>query len=129
MNTAAETCIPGSVSMQKYNDEQSGRSGQATIRLLIVEDDPDITSLLVITLERAQYDVTAVGDGKTAWQVMADNAFDLILLDWMLPDMSGIELLRRMRQNAAFSELPVFMLTARCEEVDRVCGLECGADD
>ena len=98
MNTAAETCIPGSVSAQKYNDEQTGRSSQAAIRLLIVEDDPDISSLLVYTLERAHFNATAVGDCKAAWEAMADNAFDLILLDWMLPDMSGIELLRRMRK-------------------------------
>lgn len=129
MNTTAEICIPGSVSTQKYNDEQTGRSSQAAVRLLIVEDDPDISSLLVYTLERAHFNATAVGDCKAAWEVMAENTFDLILLDWMLPDMSGIELLRRMRQNVALSDIPVFMLTARCEEADRVCGLECGADD
>ena len=121
MNTAAATCIPGSVSTQKYSDEQNGRSSQAVVRLLIVEDDPDISSLLVCTLERAHFHATAVGDCKTAWEVMADNAFDLILLDWMLPDMSGIELLQRMRQHAAFSEIPLFRSRINTHSRDIFC--------
>ena len=103
-------------------------SQQAT-NILVVEDDPDIASLLVYTLENAGYQATAKADCKSAWQSMTTNEPDLILLDWMLPDMSGIELLRRIREYNGLKDVPVIMLTARGEEMDRVRGLESGADD
>ena len=98
-------------------------------RLLVVEDDLDISSLLLYTLGNAQFSTVAAPDCRTAWEILLQNPPDLVLLDWMLPDMSGIELLQRIRREAALEHLPVIMLTARGEESDRVRGLETGADD
>ncbi|MGB5426596.1 MAG: phosphate regulon transcriptional regulator PhoB [Gammaproteobacteria bacterium] len=102
---------------------------QQVASVLVIEDDPDTSSLLVYTLENAGYRVTAETECSSAWQSMTTSEPDMILLDWMLPDMSGIELLRRIRGYNGLSEVPVFMLTARGEEMDRVRGLESGADD
>ena len=101
----------------------------ARARLLVVEDDLDISSLLVYTLDNARFDTVAAPDCKTAWELLLDNPPQLVLLDWMLPDMSGIELLQRIRREPALENIPVIMLTARGEESDRVRGLETGADD
>ena len=99
------------------------------IRLLVVEDDPDISAMLEYALANSQWRVHAVSDCRNARQELAGRIPNLILLDWMLPDMSGIELLRRLRSEPRLREIPVIMLTARGEEADRVRGLECGADD
>jgi two-component system, OmpR family, phosphate regulon response regulator PhoB len=99
------------------------------IRVLVVEDDPDISTMLEYTLANKDCQVIAVGDCQSALRELAGPAPNLILLDWMLPDMSGIELLRRMRREPRLREIPVIMLTARGEEADRVRGLESGADD
>jgi len=101
----------------------------ARARLLVVEDDLDISSLLLYTLDNARFDTMAAPDCKTAWEFLLDNPPDLVLLDWMLPDMSGIELLHRIRREPTLETVPVIMLTARSEESDRVRGLETGADD
>ncbi|MCG6899145.1 MAG: response regulator [Gammaproteobacteria bacterium] len=98
-------------------------------RLLIVEDDPDISSLLAYTLQAARYRTTVAADCELAWQILNDNSPDLVLLDWMLPDRSGLELLQQMRQNIGLRDIPVIMLTARSTALDRACGLENGVDD
>ena len=98
-------------------------------RVLIVEDDADISSLLVYTMESAHLDPVASADCKSAWKILTEYPPDLVLLDWMLPDMSGIELLQRIRRNTSLAGIPVIMLTARAEESDRVRGLASGADD
>jgi len=105
------------------------KSSRQAARLLIVEDDPDISCLLVYILENAGYHTTAVADCNRAWHAMSSSRPDLILLDWMLPDMSGVDFLRRLRGHSGFSDLAVIMVTARSEEADRVRGLEGGADD
>jgi two-component system phosphate regulon response regulator PhoB len=99
------------------------------VRLLVVEDDPDISEMLAYALKSQDCHVMAVSDCQSAWREMADSPPNMVLLDWMLPDMSGIELLRRMRREPRLREIPVIMLTARGEEADRVRGLESGADD
>jgi two-component system phosphate regulon response regulator PhoB len=99
------------------------------IRVLVVEDDPDISAMLEYTLSNPEWRVITVSDCQSALQELAGTTPNLVLLDWMLPDMSGIELLRRIRREPRLRELPVIMLTARGEEADRVRGLECGADD
>jgi len=105
------------------------RNGSRRARLLVVEDDLDISSLLQYTLDNAHFDTVAAPDCRTAWEILLGNPPELVLLDWMLPDMSGIELLQRIRREPALEKVPVIMLTARSEESDRVRGLETGADD
>jgi two-component system phosphate regulon response regulator PhoB len=129
MKTAAGIDFQESVVPQEQGGRPPVCARQAPPRLLIVDDDPDIIRLLIYTLEHARFVPTAATDGYSAWKIMTDDPPDLVLLDWMLPEMSGIELLRRMRQDDRLREVPVFMLTARAEELDRVKGLECGADD
>jgi DNA-binding response OmpR family regulator len=94
--------------------------------LLVVEDETELARLLVRELEAAGYTVHHAADGAQAMRRFADVAPDLVVLDWMLPGIDGLEVLRRVRQTSA---VPVLMLTARAEEVDRVIGLEVGADD
>jgi two-component system, OmpR family, phosphate regulon response regulator PhoB len=97
--------------------------------ILIVEDETALVELLRYNLETAGYVVRAVATGNAAEEALTEERFDLVLLDWMLPEISGIELCRRIRQRAETRTLPVLMLTARGEEIDRVRGLSTGADD
>src|SRR4051812_37964568 len=94
--------------------------------VLLVEDEPRLAELVARELEAAGYAVRHARDGAGALRLFAEAPPDLVLLDWMLPGMDGLEVLRRLRQS---SPIPVLMLTARAEEVDRVIGLEVGADD
>ena len=103
--------------------------GGDKIRVLVVEDDPDIVAMLEYALSNADWQVIAVSNCQCALQELAGKVPNLVLLDWMLPDMSGLELLRRIRREPRLREIPVIMLTARGEEGDRVRGLESGADD
>ncbi len=95
-------------------------------RILLVDDEPLITDSLTYSLRREGFDVKAVGDGSAALHEVQEFQPDLIVLDIMLPGMSGYEFCRRLR---TYSATPVIMLTARGEEIDRVLGLEVGADD
>ena len=97
--------------------------------LLIVEDDQAIREMLSSFLVNRDYDVSTVENGRSALNFLASNNPDLILLDWMLPDLSGPELLRKMRKNSVQRSIPVIMLTARAEEEDKIEGLDAGADD
>ncbi len=100
-----------------------------TARILIVEDEQPLVTLLTYNLEAAGYAVTVETRGDDAELALLDATPDLVILDWMLPGVSGIELCRRLRQRAQTKSLPVIMLTARGEEADRVRGLSTGADD
>jgi DNA-binding response OmpR family regulator len=93
---------------------------------LLVEDAADLAQVITRELEAAGYQVFCSADGQTALEMHARHQPDLVILDWMLPGLDGLEVLRRIRQTSA---VPVLMLTARGEEVDRVLGLEVGADD
>jgi DNA-binding response OmpR family regulator len=93
---------------------------------MLVDDEPLITDSLSYSLRREGFDVKAVGDGAIALQEILAFLPDLVVLDIMLPGMSGLEICRRLRAQSA---IPVIMLTARGEEIDRVLGLEVGADD
>ncbi len=95
-------------------------------RIMLVDDEPLITDSLSYSLRREGFDVKAVGDGAIALQEILAFLPDLVVLDIMLPGMSGLEICRRLRAQSA---IPVIMLTARGEEIDRVLGLEVGADD
>jgi two-component system phosphate regulon response regulator PhoB len=129
MNTVNQTEARLRSSPPGESRQADTHNGSHRPRLLIVEDDLDISSLLLYTLDNAHFDTIAAPDCKTAWEILLDNPPELVLLDWMLPDMSGIELLRRIRQEPTLENVPVIMLTARGEESDRVHGLETGADD
>ena len=94
--------------------------------ILLVEDEAQLARLIERELEAAGYRVRHAPDGAAALRLFADEAPELVVLDWMLPGLDGLEVLRRVRQGSA---VPVLMLTARAEEVDRVIGLEVGADD
>ena len=97
--------------------------------ILIVEDEEPLTTLLRYNLEAEGYEVDAVARGDEADTRLQETAPDLIVLDWMLPGLSGIELCRRLRARPQTQSLPIIMLTARGEESERVRGLATGADD
>lgn len=94
--------------------------------ILLVDDEQLITDSLSYSLKREGFDVDIAADGITALRMVEENNPDLVVLDLMLPDISGFEVCRRLR---TFTSIPVIMLTARGEEIDRVLGLEVGADD
>ena len=98
-------------------------------RILIVEDEPAIRDMVAFALRKGEYDPVHAGDAREAQAAIADRVPDLILLDWMLPGTSGLELARRWRREALTREVPIIKLTARGEENDRVGGLEAGVDD
>ena len=98
-------------------------------RVLVVEDEPDIRDLLAFHLERGGYQVTRAATGPEALRQLRAAPPDLVVLDLMLPEMDGLEVCRRLRADPATAGLPVIMLTAKGDEVDRVVGLEIGADD
>lgn len=98
-------------------------------RVLVVEDEAAISTLLKYNLAREGFEVSLCDDGDEAIAAVADNSPDLVILDWMLPGQSGIEICRQLRARAQTRDLPVIMLTARGEEEDRVRGLNIGADD
>jgi len=98
-------------------------------RILIVDDEPAIREMVAFALRKGDYEPAHAGDAREAQAAIADRVPDLILLDWMLPGTSGLELARRWRRDALTREVPIIMLTARGEENDRVGGLEAGVDD
>ena len=98
-------------------------------RILIVDDEPAIRDMVAFALRRGEYDPVHAGDARQAQNAIAERVPDLILLDWMLPGTSGLELARRWRREALTRDIPIIMLTARGEENDRVGGLEAGVDD
>lgn len=97
--------------------------------ILVVEDEPAIQELIAANLQLAGHSVLRAEDGKQALSHVRDAVPDVILLDWMLPGVSGIQLARRFRADERTRDVPIIMLTARSEEVDKVAGLEAGADD
>ncbi len=97
--------------------------------VLIAEDESAVSELLFYNLKKEDYDVAIANDGEEAMLMIEERAPDLLLLDWMLPKVSGIEVCRRVRSGGANTNLPIIMLTARGEESDRIRGLDTGADD
>jgi two-component system phosphate regulon response regulator PhoB len=97
--------------------------------ILVVEDEPAIAELLAVNLGFAGHRVVRVADAEAAEAEIGRELPDLILLDWMLPGLSGVKLARRLRQTERTKEVPIIMLTARTDEADKVEGLETGADD
>ena len=98
-------------------------------QILIVEDERPIREMIAFGLRRHGFDVREAADVSAARASIADRRPDLVLVDWMLPDMSGLELTRALKRDKDTQELPIIMLTARAEEQDKVLGLDGGADD
>lgn len=97
--------------------------------VLVVEDERDLQRVLTYNLRQAGFDVVSAYDGETALRAVREEPFDLVLLDIMLPDIQGTEICRRLKQSRETAHIPVMMLTAKGEELDRVVGFELGADD
>jgi two-component system phosphate regulon response regulator PhoB len=100
-----------------------------TPQVLVVEDEDALSALLQYNLDKEGYAVTVAGDGEEALVLIDEQQPDLIVLDWMLPKVSGVEVCRRLRARPETRNLPIIMLTARGEESDRIRGLDTGADD
>jgi two-component system phosphate regulon response regulator PhoB len=98
-------------------------------RILVVEDEADIRQVLVYNLGEAGHEVLAAERGAVALALLEEQQPDLVLLDLMLPDVSGLEICRKLKSDASLRAIPVIMLTARSDEIDRVVGFELGADD
>ncbi|MDE2429995.1 MAG: phosphate regulon transcriptional regulator PhoB [Burkholderiales bacterium] len=101
----------------------------ADTTILIVEDEPAIVELVSFTLRAAGWNTFAVNNTLEAWEFIQRRTPQLILLDWMLPDQSGLRLLSKIRSDRQFNEIPVIMLTAKSMEEDKIAGLDHGADD
>ena len=108
---------------------KDGRSQGSHPVVLVIEDEPDLRNLLDRQLDRAGYRVLLAEDGLEGLDAASREAVDLVLLDLMLPHLDGLEVCRRLKRDARTSRLPVIMLTAKGEPVDRIVGLELGADD
>ena len=99
------------------------------LNILVVEDEDAIRAMLVMVLEQAGFKSIAATDAEDAQKILDDSSPDLILLDWMLPGISGVEWARRLKKEPIYRDIPIIVLTARGEEEDKVRGLEIGADD
>jgi two-component system, OmpR family, phosphate regulon response regulator PhoB len=98
-------------------------------RILLIEDEPDIAEVLQYNLEKEGFEVAVAHRGDSGLEAIRREPPDLVLLDLMLPGIDGLEIFRMLKRDAATSRLPIVMLTARSEELDRIVGLELGADD
>lgn len=97
--------------------------------VLLVDDEAALVSVLTYNLERAGFEVLTARHGEEALTILSERRVDLVLLDWMMPYLSGIDVCRRIRRKPATRALPIIIVTARAEETDRVRGLDTGADD
>ena len=111
------------------NQQRTRRLSLTTPRLLVIEDEPSQVELLRYNLSKQGFDVRIAMDGEEGVEAAREDPPDLILLDWMLPNLPGIEVCRQLRRDKATREIPIIMLTARSEERDMVRGLDVGADD
>ncbi len=105
------------------------RKPTVTARILLIEDDASLSELIRYNLARAGYAVESCADGEEGLMRALEQPPDLVIIDWMLPHLSGLEICRRLRRTESTANIPIIMLTARAEEGDRVRGLETGADD
>ena len=98
-------------------------------KILIVEDETDVADLLALNLRKAGFKISTAADGASGLQKARDDRPDFIMLDLMLPKMSGLEVCRILKSDTATAQIPILILTAKAEEIDRIVGLEFGADD
>jgi len=97
------------------------------IHILIVEDEPEIRKMVCFALKNASYETSEAENSEQVQRLLVDKQPDLIIVDWMLPDLSGIKLIRKIRQREIHLQTPIIMLTARSDEEDKVSGLDAGA--
>jgi DNA-binding response OmpR family regulator len=116
----------GSITGRSPGQPTISRVSGSTPRILLVDDEHSIQKLLAYPLRKEGYDVVSALDGREALDRLRDDAFDLVVLDLMLPEVDGFEVCRQVRARSA---VPIIMLTAKAEEIDKVLGLELGADD
>ena len=98
-------------------------------KILIVEDEKDIRDLIIYALEAKDYETISTDDGEKALKMLKENKPDLVILDWMLPSVSGLEICRNIRRDKNIKNIPIIMLTAKITEDDKILGLDSGADD
>lgn len=98
-------------------------------KILIVEDEKDIRELIIYALEAKGYETISADDGEKALKMLKENKPDLVILDWMLPSVSGLEICRNIRRDKNIKNIPIIMLTAKITEDDKILGLDSGADD
>ena len=98
-------------------------------KILIVEDEKDIRNLIIYALEAKGYETISADDGEKALKMLKENKPDLVILDWMLPSVSGLEICRNIRRDENIKNIPIIMLTAKITEDDKILGLDSGADD
>ena len=98
-------------------------------KILVVEDEKDIRNLIIYALEAKAYETISADDGEQAIKLLRKSKPDLVILDWMLPSVSGLEICRTIRRDVEFKDIPIIMLTAKITEEDKVLGLDSGADD
>lgn len=101
----------------------------ASPTILVVEDEQAIAEMIMASLEIAGYQVKRAANGQIAYQMVMDNAPDLILADWMMPMMTGLELAKKLKQDEACAEIPIILLTAKSDEDDKIKGFDAGIDD
>jgi two-component system phosphate regulon response regulator PhoB len=128
-NTTGYATLPSSTMAAASNRTRSEHRTTNMKRILIIEDDRDIVELVRYNLTNEGFQVSAAYDGGTGLTTVKKTPPDLLLLDLMLPKLSGLDICREIRKDESLARLPVLMLTARGEEADRVVGLEIGADD
>ncbi len=100
-----------------------------TAKILVVEDEPAIQELIALNLKQAGYSILCVDTVSQANKISNDILPDLVLLDWMLPDMSGVDFAKKLRRESRTKDIPIILLTARTQEIDKITGLDAGADD
>ncbi|MFP6779639.1 MAG: phosphate regulon transcriptional regulator PhoB [Alphaproteobacteria bacterium] len=98
-------------------------------KILIVEDEKDIRDLIIYALQAKGYETISSDDGEKALKILKENKPDLVILDWMLPSVSGLEICRSIRRDINTKNIPIIMLTAKITEDDKILGLDSGADD
>src|SRR5262245_21884841 len=113
----------------EMNRPQQTRATAAKPYALVVEDEAPLVELMRYNLEKEGYEIDVATDGEEALLMIEERQPDIVILDWMLPKLAGIEACRRLRSRPATRNLPIIMLTAKAEEADRVRGLDTGADD
>jgi two-component system phosphate regulon response regulator PhoB len=98
-------------------------------KILVADDEPDVLSLVSLNLQRAGFEVLKAEDGESALRIAREQAPALVVLDLMMPGLSGLDVAKQLKQDPKTARIPILMLTARADEVDRIVGLELGADD